>query len=82
MQGDLSRFRVPRRLKTFGSFDRRLRSKLRAVGKQFWTEFLDDRLSNGAAVLAFYMMLALFPTAIFALSSLRYLPIPKLQEAM
>jgi len=73
---------VPRRLKPFGSFDRNLRSKLRAVGKQFWTEFLDDRLSNGAAVLAFYMMLALFPTAIFGLSSLRYLPIPKLQEAM
>ncbi len=76
-------FRVPRtRLKPFDSIRHKLPSKLRAVGKQVWQEFRDDRLSNGAAVLAFYMMLALFPTAIFGLSSLRYLPIPKLQEAM
>jgi membrane protein len=61
---------------------RELRVKLRAAGKQIWEEFLDDRLSNGAAVLAFYMNLALFPTAIFGLSSLRYLPIPNLQQAI
>jgi membrane protein len=61
---------------------RQLRARLRAIGKQVWEMFLDDRLSNGAAVLAFYMMLALFPTAIFGLSSLRFLPIPRLQEAM
>ena len=59
-----------------------LRDKFRAVGKEVWQEFLDDRFSNGAAILAFWTMLALFPTAIFALSSLRYLPVPSLQQAM
>jgi membrane protein len=59
-----------------------LREQCRAVVRQFWLEFRDDRLSNGAAVLAFYMMLAVFPTAIFGLSSLRYLPIPDLQRAI
>jgi membrane protein len=58
------------------------RSKLRAVGKEVWQELRDDRLSNGAAVMAFYTMLALFPIAIFGLSSLRFLPIPNLQQAI
>src|ERR1700755_1269037 len=59
-----------------------LAPELRAVGKARWRQFLDDRLANGAAVLAVYMMLAIFPTAIFGLSSLRYLPITHLQDAM
>lgn len=58
------------------------REQCRAIARQFWQEFRDDRLSNGAAVLAFYLMLAVFPTAIFGLSSLRYLPIPDLQRAI
>jgi membrane protein len=68
-------------LKQPDAFDH-LRRELRAVGTEIWRQFLDDRLTNGAAVLAFFMMLALFPTAIFGLSSLRYLPIPRLQDAM
>jgi membrane protein len=45
-------------------------------------EVKDDRISNGAAALAFYMVLALFPAAIFGLSLLAYLPIDHLQRAL
>jgi membrane protein len=45
-------------------------------------ELADSRLENGAAALAFYSMLAIFPTAIFALSLLPYLPVPDLQRAV
>ena len=48
--------------------------------KRLVTEIRNDRLSNGAAALAFYSTLALFPAAIFVLSVLPYLPIPHLQE--
>ncbi len=41
-----------------------------------------DHLSNGAGALAFYLVLALFPAAIFVLSMLPYLPIPHLREAI
>src|ERR1700712_697357 len=64
--------------KAFAELGRRARF----IWTQIWEELVDDRLANGAAVLAFYMMLALFPTAIFGLSSLQYLPIPRLQEEM
>jgi membrane protein len=55
-----------------------------------WTQFLRDlareikrhNLANGAAALAFYLMLAFFPAAIFALSLLPYLPIPHLKDAL
>jgi membrane protein len=50
--------------------------------KQLLFELADARLQNGAAALAFYSMLAIFPTAIFALSLLPYLPIPDLQRAI
>jgi membrane protein len=62
--------------------NKQLDGEFRAVRKEVWQELRDDRLSNGAAIVAFYMMLALFPTAIFGLSSLRYLPIPSLQQTM
>jgi membrane protein len=42
----------------------------------------DDHLSNGAGAVAFYMVLASFPAATFALSLLPYLPIPHLHEAI
>lgn len=41
-----------------------------------------DRTTNGAAALAFYWMLALFPAAIFVLTLLPYLPIPNLEQAV
>lgn len=42
----------------------------------------EDHLANGAAALAFYMVLAIFPAAIFGLSLLPYLPIPNLEQAI
>lgn len=50
--------------------------------KSLWREINEDQIANGAAALAFYMVLALFPCAIFSLSVLPYLPIPHLQQAM
>jgi membrane protein len=50
--------------------------------KRFIFELADSRLQNGAAAMAFFSMLAIFPTAIFALSLLPYLPIDDLQRAV
>ncbi len=41
-----------------------------------------DRVTNGAASLAFYWMLALFPAGIFVLTLLPYLPIQNLEQAI
>lgn len=50
--------------------------------KDLKTEIADDNVSNGAGALAFFLMLAIFPAAIFVLSLLPYLPIPNLQQAI
>lgn len=50
--------------------------------KGLWQEVRQDRLSNCAAALAFYLLLALFPAAIFGLSLLPYLPIPRVDDAI
>jgi membrane protein len=50
--------------------------------KSLWREVNDDQIANGAAALAFYMVLSLFPCAIFCLSVLPYLPIANLQQAI
>lgn len=42
----------------------------------------DDDILNGAAVLAFFFLLAVFPAVIFILSLLPYLSIPHLQQAI
>ncbi len=56
------------------------------AGKRFcadlWRELNDDQISNGAAALAFYMVLALFPLAISCLSILPYLQIEDLQQTV
>jgi membrane protein len=44
----------------------------------FWQKINDDNIWDGAAALAFYMMLALFPAAIFVLTLLPFLPVPDL----
>lgn len=54
-----------------GSFAKALKTKLKR-----------DRVTNGAAALAFYWMLALFPAAIFMLTLLPYLPIANLEQAI
>jgi membrane protein len=45
-------------------------------------EIADDHLAQGAAALAFYWMLALFPAAIFLLTLLAYLPIQHIDRAL
>jgi membrane protein len=54
--------------------------------KQFFnqlkTEVKNDNVSNGAAALAYYLLLAIFPAAIFFLTLLPYLPIQNLYGAI
>jgi membrane protein len=50
--------------------------------KDLWHEVENDNVSNGAAALAYFWMLAIFPAAIALLSVLPYLPIPNLQQAI
>jgi membrane protein len=45
-------------------------------------EIREDHIGQGAAALAFYWMLALFPAAIFLLTLLAYLPFPHLERAV
>jgi membrane protein len=50
--------------------------------RQLWAEIQADQISNGAAALAFYMVLALFPSAIFCVAAVPYLPIAHLDNAI
>lgn len=50
--------------------------------RRLWRELQKDSVANGAAALAFYVVLALFPGAIFGISALPYLPVPHLQQAV
>lgn len=59
-----------------------IRNEAPAVLRELWHEAKTDHLPNGAAALAFYLVLALFPAAIFGLSLLPYLPIPHLYDAV
>jgi membrane protein len=47
-----------------------------------WHEIQGDHVLDGAAVLAYFFLLAVFPAAIFVLSLLPSLSIPHLQQAM
>src|ERR1700733_13319627 len=53
-----------------------------AFSKQLWREIDDHNTFNGAAALAYFLLLAIFPAAIFVISLLSYLSIPHLQHAM
>jgi membrane protein len=50
--------------------------------KHLWNTMNDDQMFNGAAALAFFLLLAIFPAAIFVLTMVPYLHIPHLQEAL
>ena len=50
--------------------------------KRLWHETKDDRVFTGAAALAYFLLLAIFPGAIFILSLLPYLPVPHMQQAI
>lgn len=47
-----------------------------------WREIQDDHILDGAAVIAFFSLLAVFPAALFVLSLLPSLKIPHLQQAL
>ena len=50
--------------------------------RDLWREIQDDNLLDGAAVLAFFFVLSVFPALIFVLSVLPSLSIPHLQQAI
>ncbi len=50
--------------------------------RRLWRELAEDCVADGAAALAFYLVLALFPGAIFVISVVPYLPVPHLQQAV
>ncbi|HEX5411263.1 MAG TPA: YihY/virulence factor BrkB family protein [Terriglobia bacterium] len=50
--------------------------------KRLWREIQTDRTFTGAAALAYFLLLAIFPGAIFVLSLLPYLPVPHMQQAI
>lgn len=52
------------------------------LAKEVKAQTLLDNVSNGAAALAFYLTLAIFPALIFLLSLLPYLPIANLDRAI
>lgn len=50
--------------------------------KELYRETVDDDILNGAAVLGFYLMLAIFPAMIFVLAVIPYLPIANVDQAI
>lgn len=54
----------------------------RQLAKELVAKAKKDQITMGAAAVAFYSMLALFPLAIFVLTLLPYLPIPHLEQAV
>ncbi len=54
----------------------------KAFAKDLVDEIKKDNVFNGAAALAYFLMLSIFPMAIFILTLLPYLPIPHLNQAI
>ena len=50
--------------------------------KDLWREILDDNLLDGAAVVAYFFLLAVFPAALFVLSLLPSLSVAHLPQAI
>lgn len=51
-------------------------------GKELYREINDDNIFNGAAALAYYLTLAIFPAMIFVMALIPYLPVPHLDQAI
>jgi membrane protein len=49
---------------------------------QLWRKIEEDDVLTGAAAVAFFLLLSIFPAAIFTLSLLPFLPIPDLERAV
>jgi membrane protein len=58
------------------------RVSLKQFLSDLYREIFADNIFDGAAVIAYYSTLAIFPAAIFLLALLPYLPIAHLQEAI
>jgi len=58
------------------------RSELVDFLRVLWHKIQGDHVLNGAAALAYFLTLAIFPAAIFLLSLLPYLSIPHLRQAI
>lgn len=54
----------------------------KAFFKDLKTEIKEDRVSNGAAALAYYLTLSIFPALIVALTLVPYLPIQNVDQAI
>lgn len=50
--------------------------------RHLWQSIEDDQVFNGAAAMAYFLLLAVFPAAILVLSMVPYLHIPHLQQAL
>ena len=50
--------------------------------KALWRQIQDDHVFNGAAALAYFLTLAIFPAAIFLISLLPYFSVPHLRQAI
>ncbi len=50
--------------------------------KELYQETTDDDIFDGAAVLGFYLMLAIFPAMIFVMAAIAYLPIANVGQAL
>src|SRR5687767_4574823 len=61
---------------------RRNQVSWKQLANEVKAQTLLDNVSNGAAALAFYLTLAIFPALIFLLSLLPYLPIANLDRAI
>jgi membrane protein len=55
---------------------------LKKFVNDLYKEIMEDNVFDGAAAIAFYLMLAIFPAAIFLIALLPYLPIAHLKEAV
>jgi len=59
-----------------------IRATTRQFLKELYRKTADDDILNGAAVLGFYLMLAIFPAMIFVLAVIPYLPIANIDQAI
>jgi len=59
-----------------------IRATTRQFLKELYRKTVEDDILNGAAVLGFYLMLAIFPAMIFVLAIIPYLPIAKIDQAI
>jgi len=59
-----------------------IRATTRQFLKELYRKTVEDDILNGAAVLGFYLMLAIFPAMIFVLALIPYLPIANVDQAI